>query len=177
MSQSPSKADFLARSIHTDTAVGRVIQTRYRGYKFRSRLEAKWCVLFEALGLEYEYEPEGYRVVGESYLPDFRVLSWDAWIECKPKADHDNAMTHLHKLSRVASITNTQHAIVVFGAPELMSGNYTAWFDLHDRSKKPCVSLGWRYFGAQGVVASVDPDEFVTLAYRKAMEERFESRA
>jgi len=37
----------------------KAIQTEYKGYLFRSRLEARWAVFFDACGIEYEYEPEG----------------------------------------------------------------------------------------------------------------------
>ncbi len=52
----------------------KAIETRYKGYRFRSRLEARWAVFFDALGLAWEYEPEGFDL-GEAgwYLPDFRV--------------------------------------------------------------------------------------------------------
>lgn len=36
------------------------IETRYKGYRFRSRLEARWAVFFDVLGVRWEYEPEGY---------------------------------------------------------------------------------------------------------------------
>lgn len=50
----------------------KAIETTYRGYKFRSRLEARWAVFFDALGIEWEYEFEGYKLDnGECYLPDF----------------------------------------------------------------------------------------------------------
>jgi len=50
------------------------IQTRYKNYHFRSRLEARWAVFFDALGLKWEYEPEGFDLGnGVLYLPDFRV--------------------------------------------------------------------------------------------------------
>lgn len=50
------------------------IQTYYKGYHFRSRLEARWAVFFDALGIEWEYEPEGFRLPsGRMYLPDFRI--------------------------------------------------------------------------------------------------------
>lgn len=35
------------------------IQTRYKGYHFRSRLEARWAVFFDTLGILWEYEKEG----------------------------------------------------------------------------------------------------------------------
>lgn len=64
----------------------KAIETRYKGYRFRSRLEARWAVFFDALGLEWEYEPEGFDL-GEAgwYLPDFYLPQLDAWIEIKPK--------------------------------------------------------------------------------------------
>ena len=51
----------------------KAIETRYRGYRFRSRLEARWAVFFSCLGLKWEYEPEGFDIDGVFYLPDFRV--------------------------------------------------------------------------------------------------------
>lgn len=49
------------------------IETYYNGYRFRSRLEARWAVFFDALGVKYEYEPEGFQTPAGYYLPDFRV--------------------------------------------------------------------------------------------------------
>ncbi len=50
------------------------IETIYNGYRFRSRLEARWAVFFDTLGIEYEYEPEGFELGdGVRYLPDFRI--------------------------------------------------------------------------------------------------------
>lgn len=50
----------------------KAIETRYRGYRFRSRLEARWAVFFDALGIEWQYEPEGFELAdGTRYLPDF----------------------------------------------------------------------------------------------------------
>ena len=51
------------------------IQTRWKNYFFRSRLEARWAVFFENMGLDWEYEPQGYTVNGQGYLPDFRIKS------------------------------------------------------------------------------------------------------
>lgn len=49
------------------------IETRYKGYRFRSRLEARWCVAFDHAGIHYEYEPQGYQVGTKAYLPDFHL--------------------------------------------------------------------------------------------------------
>lgn len=50
------------------------IPTRYAGCHFRSRLEARWAVFFDALGIRWEYEPEGFMGHREEcYLPDFQL--------------------------------------------------------------------------------------------------------
>lgn len=65
----------------------KAIETVYKGYCFRSRLEARWAVFFDALGLEWEYEPEGFDLGdGVYYLPDFRVVlptGASGWFEVK----------------------------------------------------------------------------------------------
>lgn len=64
------------------------IETTWNGYRFRSRLEARWAVFFEYIGLKWEYEPEGFELKsGTRYLPDFRVKTpqgGDIWYEVKP---------------------------------------------------------------------------------------------
>jgi hypothetical protein len=50
----------------------RPIETRYKVHRFRSRLEARWAVFFDHLGIKWEYEPEGFVLDdGTHYLPDF----------------------------------------------------------------------------------------------------------
>jgi len=49
------------------------INTHYDGHYFRSRLEARWAVFFNAIGLTWEYEPEGFNFDGYAYLPDFYI--------------------------------------------------------------------------------------------------------
>lgn len=65
--------------------VGKPIETHYRGFRFRSRLEARWAVFFDALDITYKYEPEGFNLDGLYYLPDFYLPDYDYWIEVKPK--------------------------------------------------------------------------------------------
>ena len=63
----------------------KAIQTQYNGYLFRSRLEARWAVFFDAAGIEYQYEPEGYEdEFGNRYLPDFYLPQFDVYVEVKP---------------------------------------------------------------------------------------------
>lgn len=60
------------------------IETEYKGYRFRSRLEARWAVFFDALGIQWEYEKEGYHLSnGSCYLPDFWLPKFKVWAEVK----------------------------------------------------------------------------------------------
>ena len=77
----------------------KAIQTLYKGYLFRSRLEARWAVFFDACGVEYEYEPEGYDLGnGLKYLPDFLLHgvdgrdSGDLYVEVKGNMDDYDAI-------------------------------------------------------------------------------------
>lgn len=67
------------------------LETRYGGCRFRSRLEARWAVFFTRLGLEWEYEPQGFVVGREfgrprNYLPDFYLPTLGLYLEVKPAA-------------------------------------------------------------------------------------------
>jgi hypothetical protein len=93
----------------------KAIETRYAGCRFRSRLEARWAVFFDAMGWSWEYEPEGYDL-GELgwYLPDFRVKFDSAglsWVEIKgvPPTAHEKALvTELSWCTRMP-------AMILFG--------------------------------------------------------------
>lgn len=53
------------------TAIIKAIETKYKGYRFRSRLEARWAVFFGKMGIAWQYEMEGYELPSGRYLPDF----------------------------------------------------------------------------------------------------------
>lgn len=62
------------------------IETVYNDYRFRSRLEARWAVFFDQIGVEYQYEPEGFKLSdGTYYLPDFYLPYFKCYVEIKPK--------------------------------------------------------------------------------------------
>lgn len=63
--------------------------TFYKGNYFRSRLETRWAVYFDLLGVKYEYEPQGFEFNNKySYLPDFKLTNSELYIEVK----NENAM-------------------------------------------------------------------------------------
>lgn len=65
------------------------IPTWYAGHKFRSRLEARWAVFFDTLGMKWIYEPDGYTIGPIEdripYLPDFWLPTEEVWVEVKGK--------------------------------------------------------------------------------------------
>lgn len=63
----------------------KAIDTLYNGNYFRSRLEARWAVFFDAIGVRWQYEAEGYDLGdGIKYLPDFWFPDYDCYGEVKP---------------------------------------------------------------------------------------------
>lgn len=61
----------------------KAIETFYNGYRFRSRLEARWAVFFDSLRIPYLYEPEGFLIHGVRYLPDFYLPDSKQFFEVK----------------------------------------------------------------------------------------------
>lgn len=63
------------------------LETHYAGHRFRSRLEARYAVFLDNLGVRWEYEPQGYRLPSGPYLPDFWLpdVRDGMWLEIKPK--------------------------------------------------------------------------------------------
>lgn len=135
------------------TCAIKAIETEYKGYRFRSRLEARWAVFFDACGVKWEYEPEGFDLGdGIWYLPDFLLHDvythhgggdtpdyWgDLWVEIKGQmtdADRD-------KLRRFATpkywidADSANPLLICLGFPE----GETA-YDLLDW----CSNADWKY--------------------------------
>lgn len=62
-----------------------VIPTRHKGRFYRSRLEARWSVFFDSMGIQFRYEPERFKLTdGSTYLPDFYLPEYDWFCEVKP---------------------------------------------------------------------------------------------
>ncbi len=68
----------------------KAIETHYDGHHFRSRLEARWAVFFNAMGIDYRYEYQGYDTKHGYYLPDFWIPSLGLLIEVKPESIEDD---------------------------------------------------------------------------------------
>ena len=99
-----------------DTSI-KAIETHYDGYRFRSRLEARWAVFFNAVGLEYQYEMEGFEMEGVRYLPDFYIPSLNRWFEIKGKALSELEIKKCEEFCRRMDNQNIKFSILI-GAPD-----------------------------------------------------------
>lgn len=87
------------------------LETHYAGCRFRSRLEARWAVFFDHLGVEWQYEPEGFSV-GERltlgggrfpYLPDFWLPGLALWVEVKGSLTRQETVRQLDAAASLSS--------------------------------------------------------------------------
>lgn len=121
------------------------IETFYNGYRFRSRLEARWAVFFDAAGIKYEYEPEGYEVDGIKYLPDFYLPELDVHVEVKP--DRDGIEKDIIRCSKMIKWGGAIKAILFLGnIPTLDTENGGHWHFPILYWKYDDVFPGWWYF-------------------------------
>ena len=99
----------------------KAIQTFYNGYRFRSRLEARWAVFFDTLGIEYLYEHEGYDL-GDAgyYLPDFWLPELERFVEIKPFKLNDDEWRKADELSAQAH----SYVMVLVGSPKTKVGTF-----------------------------------------------------
>ena len=107
------------------------IETEYAGYRFRSRLEARWAVFFSELGLDFEYEKEGYQLSWYTrdgvfwYLPDFWIPSWNAFVEIKGEAPTDDELEKCQALRDEDYGRKSKKVIIFIGDPMSQKG---VWF-------------------------------------------------
>jgi hypothetical protein len=97
----------------------KAIETRYSGCRFRSRLEARWAVFFDAIGFRWEYEPQGYIVDGTPYLPDFKLILPDEQVmfsEVKSDETDDHEGVHVRLCRGLAKLTSIP-IILLTGLP------------------------------------------------------------
>ena len=86
------------------------IPTMYNGTRFRSRLEARWAVLFDSLKWPWLYEP----VDLEFYIPDF-ILPFHAGsiaVEVKPEVTLEQLKTYAQRMV----LAGWEDGLLVLGA-------------------------------------------------------------
>ena len=126
----------------------KAIETAYSGCLFRSRLEARWAVFFDELGLKWEYEPEGFELGdGMRYLPDFRVQypgrcadeAHYRWFEVKG----DAALITPDDWRKLDAFDLANGLILLDGAPEPRM--YNKIEDFTRRNEEDGTMADWRF--------------------------------
>lgn len=103
----------------------KAIETHYNGYKFRSRLEARWAVFFDEAGIEYQYEPEGFTNGEDCYLPDFYLPEHNTYVEVKPP--REGYEQEIQKaLKFVNSDLKIKRLLILQNIPK--PNDYASWF-------------------------------------------------
>ncbi len=132
------------------------LPTVYNCIEYRSRIEARWAVFFDTLGIPFEYEPEGFNLGDEiCYLPDFWLPNQRCWVEIKGAEPTED---ETEKAFRLAVKTGSPlfvfyHGIQLpssqFGAPkayaffpDLLADAGYQWCECPD-----CGTLGITYEG------------------------------
>jgi hypothetical protein len=100
------------------------IETVYNGYHFRSRLEARWAVFFDAIGWEYQYEAEGFTDGKTKYLPDFYMPITESFIEIKPLQPSEQ------EIKKALMISKGRYVEIYWGDP---------WY--RDEAKRGMVTI------------------------------------
>jgi len=109
------------------------IETVYKGYRFRSRLEARWAVFFKELDIKFQYETEGFDLEKAGYyLPDFYLdirITWawfdnyfggtwnSAYLEIKHEMYEDNK-------NKLSDISDDMDFFLFKGDPANINGRY-----------------------------------------------------
>ena len=108
------------------------IETVFDGYRFRSRLEARWAVFFKTANIRYIYEPECFRLSdGKLYLPDFYLPQVNMrttedkggiYVEVKPTEPNFDKMDYLFDLSRITG----KSVLLIVGMPAFTGDSFDA---------------------------------------------------
>ena len=101
----------------------KAISTKFDGYQFRSRTEARWAVFFKEANTKYIYEEEGFELRSGRYLPDFYFPDHNIYVEIKgskPTAEEMNKCQELCEMTR-------NDVILVCGIPGQCEVDYFHW--------------------------------------------------
>lgn len=130
----------------------KAIETQYKGYRFRSRLEARWAVFFDQLGIEWQYEIEGFRYDGGYYLPDFYLPKMGLYVEVKPD---DSAVNQVHLeamrkadkpiLLVVGDPANDEMTLYAYSMNDSGGGYFTSWVYFGVDDKVPVLVIFTRH--------------------------------
>ena len=118
-----------------------IIETVYRGHKFRSRQEARWAVFFDQFGIKWQYEKEGYKLgtLG-NYLPDFWLPDLHIFCEVKAQKPSDREIAKALALAELSG-----HDVAVVSLVPQAYGDSENYYGYRCFAGHPCTDDGY-YF-------------------------------
>jgi hypothetical protein len=118
-------------------------RTWYKNEFFRSRLEARWAIFFDELGIKWRYEPEyddvefgGFRIY---YKPDFYLADYELWVEVKPV---DISRISDGDIRKIVGWTKQElEMLVLIGEPRILdeSSKPHYLYTYNPKRKKPII--------------------------------------
>ncbi|MFT8322688.1 MAG: hypothetical protein ABF649_17595 [Bacillus sp. (in: firmicutes)] len=95
-----------------------VNETEYKCNNFRSRLEARWAVFFDAMGFVWEYIKPKRVEPNRKYLPDFYLPERKAWIEISSKTPSAEDLRKYEAFAEQQLKNNIDFRLLVGDIPE-----------------------------------------------------------
>jgi hypothetical protein len=143
----------------------RSIPTHYAGHLMRSRVEARWAVFLDTLGVKWTYESQGLEITGNDgqivrYLPDYFIAEWDVYLEIKGPPPNE---AERHKAQSLADAT--EKAVWLL-AGEPGRGYFICYIFTPFEPVKVDKEFKWPLTEAQ--------QEILSKAYLAARQSRFE---
>jgi hypothetical protein len=174
------------------------IETQYDGYRFRSRTEARTAVFFNQLGIRYEYEKEGFCVLGHNYLPDFWLPDLGIFYEVKGDEPEPEERCNMASLSEMHPVVCQigipgEYLLTAFWWDDLKETDdrgyiWQGFWTMHPSTHKYVIGIPYRdpdgerreHIEKHKAFVGLIPDHKntqppqVTMAYRVAKQARFE---
>jgi hypothetical protein len=138
----------------------RAIPTVYDGELYRSRLEIRWKIFFESLGIESSYEPEKFSLVSGGYIPDLWLPQNQIFVEIK---SHGNQLSPDDPI-RYKELADQTGAMVIRIKGYPMPGRYSVRLFVPRRLAGDYPKLYWANFAeANGNIYLVEGTRTVAI--------------
>lgn len=134
-------------------------KTEYGGIQFRSRIEARWAVFFDSLGIKWGYEPLDEKVGPDyltiTYMPDFYLEQQDMFIEVKPTPPFNLEMRKAAYWCK-----DMQEIVILFNLKPPTEKNENGWLFFYPNiSKVPTIMKSY-WWGECSKCGHVDIAEY-----------------
>lgn len=117
------------------------IETKYKGYQFRSRLEAKWAAFFDLCEWPWSYEPHDLN----GWIPDFAIGYQPTLVEVKPFYRENEWKEAIEKIAK----SGCDDVVVLLGAdptfetqqnPKFYDAPKIGWLSLPPHDTDPTLN-------------------------------------